>query len=641
MRVAILTSILLVQVLVAWCQPTEDYATFKAKYPDQPAVYSQRSEEVEIQNSTKDGLGIKVKDNDHLLILADDALPFASGVEYFSASYNIEKLRAYTMVPAGKKYRTMEVKDYTKTSEMSSDIFFDDQQAFKYTYPAVCKGAILVEETTYKATKPENPISFYFGVRLPTAAVGLTVTFPESVKISYKMFGDDTSMVQLTKSKKGKMWTYEWRAKDVKSYSSDVDAPNAQYYMPHILINIASYEVNSKTVPMIGSLEDLYQWNYSRIKGVNSTIDPEIKMLADSITKGTVGEQEKVAQIYRWVQKNIRYVAIEDGDNGVVPRAATLVLQRRYGDCKDKTSLLQALISAIGADVSFAWIGTRSLPYKYSEFPSTFVDNHMIAVYRNPQGRVFFLDGTTRYHAMGYNPSQIQGKECLVARGPNKYDLLVVPVSTPQTNAIIDSVWAEVKNDTLVGSGHAYLCGEAKADLIAAFSYAEVKDYPKVFARFLPKANNKFTITGINVSDLSRIEDTLKVDYTFTFPNYISMRGNSYYVNLNLDRLYQDATVKPNRSIPIEIDYPSKRTFVCTLHIPAGYAQPSLPDAAGFNENPLNFSLSYTLQNKSIVLSKQVTINTLLLLPSSFESYQKFLGNLNSAYMQTLVFRKN
>lgn len=640
-RATFLTTLLLALVSAALSQPAEDYSSLKALFPDQPAVYTQRSEVVEIFNSEKEGVSMRVEDHDELFILADDALPFAPGMEYFNSTYAIEKIKAYTMIPSGKKYKTMEVKDFKKTTEMSNSVFFDDQQAYKYTYPAVCKGARLVEETTYRTTKPEYPIGYHFGLSLPAAKVSLTVVFPESVKIYYKMFGDDTTMVHLTKTKKGKTWTYAWNASNVKNYTSESNAPSSHYYLPHILINIASYTTNSGTVPVIGSLTDLYHWNYSRIKGVNSIIKPEIKALADSITSGVDNEQTKVALIYRWVQKNIRYVAIEDGDNGYVPREAALVLQRRYGDCKDKTSLLQALISAIGADVSFAWIGTRSLPYKYSEFPSTNVDNHMIAVYRNPQGEVFFLDGTTRYHSMGLNPSEIQGKECLVARGPDKFDLLVVPVSSLENNAIIDSVWTEIRHDTLVGRGSSYLVGEAKTDLIAAFVNAEVKDYPKVLARYLPKATNKFNITGIKVSNLDRIEDTLKVTYAFSFPSYISLRSDNYYVNLNLDRIFQDVTIKPKRDIPIEVEYPSKRTFVCTLSIPTGCGQPMLPNASNFNGEAFNFYLSYKLENNCVVLSKQVSMSTLLLQPNSFDLYRKFLGNLNSAYMQTIVLRKN
>jgi Transglutaminase-like enzymes, putative cysteine proteases len=640
MRNAIITSLFLFFATVILGQPAKEFAVLKVKYPDQPAVYTQRSTVVEIFNSTKDGFSMEVKDHDELFILADDALPFAPGVEYFNATYNIQKIRAYTLIPTEKKYRLMEVKDFKKTSEMSDNVFFDDQQSYKYTYPAVCKGAKLVEETTTHTIKPENPISFYFGMSLPTSEASLTLTFPEDVKISYKLFGNDTTLIQTNKTKKGKSWIYVWKAKEMKSYTGEQDGPSVQYYLPHILVNIASYTSNSATLPVNGSLNNLYHLNYSKIAGVNDKISPTIKALADSISQNGKTEQEKVALIYQWVQMNIRYVAIEDGDNGYIPRQAMQVLERRYGDCKDKTSLLQALISSIGADISFAWIGTRSLPYKYSEFAGTNVDNHMIAVYRSPQKKTYFLDGTTRYFPMGLNPSGIQGKECLVARGPDKFDLLEVPISSPETNIIIDSVWVHIEHDTLAGHGLTYLCGESKTDLIAAFVNSETKDYPKMFSQFLPKPTNKFSINSINFSRLENTKDTLKVTYAFTFPNYISNHNDKYYINLNLDRLYQDATIKPNREIPIEIEYPLERISVCTVSIPDNYESPILPEPISFTDSLFEFSVSYNLSKRAITLTKNVKMYPLLIYPKSFENYRTFLNKLNSAYMQTIVFRK-
>jgi len=638
---AIATAILLAFTSVGWAQPAEEYKTLKATYTDQPAVYEERICDVEIRYSKKEGIRFIVNDREQLFILTDNALPFATGTEYFSKEYKIEKIKAYTLIPEAKGYRKLEVKDFKQSSETSDYVFFDDQQVYNYTYPSVCQGAKLVEETTFNWAKPENPISFFFGLGLPTILAKYTVTFPENVKIDYRLYGLDTSKIHLTKTKKGKTWIYVWEAKNMASILVELNAPESRYNIPHIIVNIASYTTDAGTIPVMGSLPDLYKWNYSKISGINLELNSEIKFLADSITRGIADEQQKVAHIFSWVQKNIRYVAIEDGENGVVPREAVLVFHRRYGDCKDKTSILYALISAIGADVSFAWIGTRTLPYKYSDFPSTMVDNHMIAVYRNPQEKVFFLDGTTHYHAMGFPPIEIQGKECLVSRGPGKYDLLEVPISSPETNTVIDSVWAVVSHDTLMGNGRVYFCGEAKSNAINAFSDFAKNDYPKIFSRILPKGTNKFQITQIEVSDLNRLEDTLKVSYTFILPDYVSLRGNNYYINLNLDRILQDITVKPNRITPIEIDYPAERTFICSLKPLAGFGEPLLPEKTNFTDKRFGFNLSYERKNGFVVLKKQTAINEMMLYPESFEFYQQLLSKLNLAYMQNLVFRKN
>ena len=75
-------------------------------------------------------------------------------------------------------------------------------------------------------------------------------------------------------------------------------------------------------------------------------------------------DEAKARRIYKWVQQNIKYVAFEDGMEGFIPRDASLVCSRRYGDCKDMASILTKMLQYSGVEACFVWIGTRSLPYE-------------------------------------------------------------------------------------------------------------------------------------------------------------------------------------------------------------------------------------------------------------------------------------
>src|SRR5262249_12812743 len=75
---------------------------------------------------------------------------------------------------------------------------------------------------------------------------------------------------------------------------------------------------------------------------------PEIAALADAITKGIDDRRQQAMAIDAWMKKNIRYVAVYLGLGRVVPNDAAAVLRNKYGDCKDKTTLMAALLSAKG-----------------------------------------------------------------------------------------------------------------------------------------------------------------------------------------------------------------------------------------------------------------------------------------------------
>ncbi len=77
-------------------------------------------------------------------------------------------------------------------------------------------------------------------------------------------------------------------------------------------------------------------------------VTPDIQALADRIAGNRTGIAAARA-IYEWVTENIRYVAVYlNMEDGWVPHAAPDVLKAGYGDCKDYSVLMQALLAARG-----------------------------------------------------------------------------------------------------------------------------------------------------------------------------------------------------------------------------------------------------------------------------------------------------
>jgi transglutaminase-like putative cysteine protease len=629
-----------VLTLGGFSQPSLDLSSALKRYPGQPGYMEERSMEVEIKLYKSEGPRFYLSQKDILFTLTDNNTSFAVGKEYYGYSYNLKKIEAFTLVPQPQEYVKVMVKDYKKTSEIGDGLFYDDRVALNYTYPSVCKGAKLVQETEYEVDKTYSAVVFYFGTGIPIEKAYLKLTFPENINIRYKIFGGDSTLVKLTKEKKGKKWIYSWVALDIPSYLPENDAPSSRYFIPHIYVAVTGYTKGNEYKPVFRNIKDLYDWNFDKIKNINSDNSKDIQSIADSITHGVADELDKVKKIYRWVQKNIRYVAIEDGLNGFIPRPAALVLHRRYGDCKDKSSLLKALMTSQGIDASMVWVGTRDLPYKYTDFPSVMVDNHMIAAYWDKTGKPHLLDGTSHNHPIDVTPSFIQGKQCLIDRGPDKYVLYDIPVSSPEENTIIDSVFMHLSNDTLTGNGQAYFTGEPKVDMIDRFDGADAKRFKNIVMAVLPKGSNKLNVDSVRLSDINKVDDTLRVGYKFNLPNYISFRNNNIYVNLNLDKTLQDINIKPERIQPIEREYTVLKKIVCVFQIPEGYEIQKVPEETKYQNDKYSFTLKYQLIGSKIVLSKNIRINVLLLCKEDFPSFTEMIGILNKSYIQTLVLRK-
>ena len=78
---------------------------------------------------------------------------------------------------------------------------------------------------------------------------------------------------------------------------------------------------------------------------------PRVKAEADALVKGKTDDMAKVKALYDYVSRNIRYVSLSFGLGRIQPHAASEVLANGYGDCKDKNTLLAALLDAEGFQV--------------------------------------------------------------------------------------------------------------------------------------------------------------------------------------------------------------------------------------------------------------------------------------------------
>jgi transglutaminase-like putative cysteine protease len=128
---------------------------------------------------------------------------------------------------------------------------------------------------------------------------------------------------------------------------------------------------------------------------VPSPADPPVQALADRLWSQTGAPEPFVLAASRWVQDEVRYFGMELGDASHVPHRPTTVLERRYGDCKDKTLLLVSLLRARGIQAWPALVSRDQLGAIAGSLPTPLAFDHVIAV-ASVEGREVWLDPTER-----------------------------------------------------------------------------------------------------------------------------------------------------------------------------------------------------------------------------------------------------
>ncbi len=147
-----------------------------------------------------------------------------------------------------------------------------------------------------------------------------------------------------------------------------------------------------------------------------------------------------------------KYIAFEDGLGGLVPRSASTVYQKRYGDCKDMASIITTMLKLAGIPSNIVWVGTREIPYKYSENPSLGVDNHMIAAVKQGKEWIFLTLPPIKID-FGLPTSHIQGKQAMVMLSEKQFTIAEVPVANKALNYKRDTIEVTINGTTVEGQG--------------------------------------------------------------------------------------------------------------------------------------------------------------------------------------------
>jgi len=139
------------------------------------------------------------------------------------------------------------------------------------------------------------------------------------------------------------------------------------------------------------SWADVARWAaayYATTGSLEHAIGPQI---SDWLQRPAVADRAVAALDF--VQEEIRYFGLELGAGSHRPNPPELVLQRRFGDCKDKAILLCTILRALGVDAQPALVNVFACGHTADELPSPFAFNHVIVVARI-DGATVWMDPT-------------------------------------------------------------------------------------------------------------------------------------------------------------------------------------------------------------------------------------------------------
>ena len=136
---------------------------------------------------------------------------------------------------------------------------------------------------------------------------------------------------------------FVWERRDLAAVPDEPAMPPYSDVAPRLAVSVFA-PGQSRSVAQFESWQTVAQWLHG-LSDAASAAPPPVAAKAREVTQGAASDFDRAAAIARYAQQ-VQYISIQTGvgrGGGYQPRAASLVLERNYGDCKDKASLMRAL----------------------------------------------------------------------------------------------------------------------------------------------------------------------------------------------------------------------------------------------------------------------------------------------------------
>lgn len=222
---------------------------------------------------------------------------------------------------------------------------------------------------------------------------------------------------------------------------------------------------------------------------------------------GAADKRRRIEALAGFARRQVRYVAVEVGIGGYRPHSPQQVMERLWGDCKDKALLLVDLLKEAGIEAYPALARLDPDGRVDRDFPSPYQFNHMIVAVPAAglglekdapvAGGYLFLDATQETGGLAWLQPAVQDQEVLVVRG-GRGELVRTPVRNTQEGRRLDVALALAPGGEASGTARLEFSGESGAAFLhlhgGANPQEEDRVIRRVFAAFLP--------AGATLSDL-------------------------------------------------------------------------------------------------------------------------------------------
>lgn len=531
---------------------------------------------------------------------------------------NREKVRILTarsLSPDGKVYNLSP--DQIKISKGSSgSVYFNQYKQISFTIPKVSVGSLV--DYSYESEE-FNPFDkqlyqgrFYFQGSAPVVDTILRVSVPHGQKLYYTAPNCTKNVAKPKMIDAVDSDIYTWEMHNVGPIIPEPKMPPYRDIAPGIVYSLHKdfTYMNNKLRPMVKKrfqLTDL------------------VKKKVEELTKGCKTISEKIAKLYLFCQKEIRYISIKGNlASNQVGHPAEETLKNKYGDCTDKGMLLATMLKAIGVEAYPVGILTNDAGTSIRDI-AVFDDNHCITEV-HMDGRIFYLDSTATDYRYPYFRSDDHGTN---ANNPMLGTINPIPLPPPEDNAVkINRKVTLLPDGTTIVDFTSTQNGSAESSYRYSARNLKPEEYVKAVKSSIAGLTGDYTLQIATHSDPLDFSGPFSAHSKYTLNKLAPKSGKYMIFSIPFYELSFPEVSLAKRKYNL-VYYTSRlKTEKIVIKLPKGYKVKYLPPALRIQTPYVEFEVIYDLQDDKIEISRKLAFPRRIVPVKDYQSYKANLEKI-------------
>jgi transglutaminase-like putative cysteine protease len=454
------------------------------------------------------------------------------------------------------------------TRPQAESLFFQDYRVADYPLPELEVGSIIEYEVENETYNPFRKDFFFpswgFQDRSPVAESTLRIVVPKGRPLYYatrNFTGRWKSGAKPRISTKDGRTTYEWRLTDLPAIVSEPDMVQYADISPYVKASLFQ------------KWDRIYDWLQKMYK-TRTTPSPALAAFTRKLVAPCKTDDGRVAAIYRYVQKHVRYIAVKMGvASNWGGYDADLTWKRRYGCCIDKAILLTAMLRAIGVRATPVLLDTNYSAVHDFRVPD--IDFEHAITHLTLDGKGMFLDSVGEDFRFPQIPAMDHGVKTL---DPLDRKVVAIPTLKPAQNAhVYDYDLALSTDGTATADFSAHYAGTFEGDLRGYYKSLKASDLKKSFEDQVEAINPSARLLSYRAENAEDLTKPFLLGWTCLLPGYLVRAGDLYILKLpGFEESFPEVALAKRR-YALEYQTSTERRYRYDVTLPPGFAAVSTP----------------------------------------------------------------